>query len=582
MQLECFYHSPRSNWAYSYDKDTFHLRVRTKKDDVDSVVAVTGDKYDWERHHHDCRMEKIASDGLFDYWECEVKPERKRFSYGFKMESGGDRVWMIESGIFGEEPYPPGGYYEMPFIHEIDIFTPPEWTKSAVFYQIMPDRFANGDPSNDPEGTLPWGGTPTREGHFGGDLQGIVDRLDYLTELGVTAVYLTPVFEAPSNHKYDTIDYRKVDPHFGDAKTLKKLVDAAHDKGIRIVLDAVFNHTSVDFHPFKDIVKHGEKSRYKHWYHIYDYPVRIEEGNPNYDTFGFFASMPKLNTANPEVKHYLLGVAEYWLKEVGIDGWRLDVANEIDHSFWRDFRRTVKSINPEAYIIGEVWSDSLRWLLGDQFDSVMNYPFADRVNEFFSPGEADAGDFASKINNVLMRYPQQTNEVVFNMLSSHDTPRILTMMGSDKRRLKLAIVFLLTFIGTPCIFYGDEVGLAGDGDPDCRKCMEWDFKRQDRELFDFYRLLIDLRKSNQVLRSGRFRFLKAEAGDSAVVYERIDGNHHFTIWMNNSEKETVLVHPMIADDWIDALSGEPVKPEDGLMHIGLEPLGYRILSRSIV
>ncbi|MFC3797698.1 alpha-glycosidase [Cohnella sp. GCM10012308] len=582
MQLECFYHSPRSNWAYSYDKDTFHLRLRTKRDDVDGVVAVTGDKYDWAHHHHDCRMEKIASDSLFDYWECEVKPERKRFSYGFKLMSGDDRVWMIESGIFGEEPSPPGGYYEMPFIHEIDIFTPPEWTKSAVFYQIMPDRFANGDPANDPEGVLPWGGKPTRESHFGGDLQGIVDRIDYLTELGVTAVYLTPIFESPSNHKYDTIDYRKIDPHFGDVKTLKKLVDVAHGKGIRIVLDAVFNHTSVDFPPFRDIVKNGEKSKYKHWYHIYDYPVRIEEGNPNYDTFGFFAQMPKLNTANPEVKNYLLGVAEYWLKEVGIDGWRLDVANEIDHTFWRDFRRTVKRVNPEAYIIGEVWSDSLRWLLGDQFDSVMNYPFADRVNAFFSPGEADAGDFANKINHVLMRYPQQTNEVVFNMLSSHDTPRILTMMGSDKRRLKLAIVFLLTFIGTPCIFYGDEIGLAGDGDPDCRKCMEWDLERQDRELFDFYRLLIDLRKSNQALRSGRFRFLKADTGDSAIVYERIDADKHFTVWMNNADKEAVLAHPMVTGDWIDALSGEPVKPEDGWLRIGLDPLGYRILSRSIV
>ncbi|CAI6029471.1 alpha-glycosidase [Cohnella sp. JJ-181] len=581
MQLECFYHSPRSNWAYSYDRDTFHLRVRTKKNDVDQVVAVTGDKYDWERLHRDCPMEKIASDKLFDYWECEVKPERKRFSYGFRMASGDDRVWMIESGFFTEEPCPPGGYYEMPFIHEIDIFRPPEWTKSAVFYQIMPDRFMNGDPSNDPPGVLPWGETPTRESHFGGDLQGIIDRLDYLTELGVTAVYLTPVFEAPSNHKYDTVDYRKVDPHFGDTATLKRLVDAAHAKGLRIVLDAVFNHTSVDFPPFKDVVLKGEKSKFAKWYHIYDFPVRIEEGNPNYDTFGFFAQMPKLNTANPEVKNYLFGVAEYWLKEVGIDGWRLDVANEIDHAFWRDFRRTVKNVNPEAYIIGEVWSDSLRWLLGDQFDSVMNYPFADRVNGFFSPGEPDAGDFADKINSVLMRYPQQTNEVVFNMLSSHDTPRILTMMGGDKRRLKLAIVFLLTYIGTPCIFYGDEVGLVGEGDPDCRKCMEWDPDRQDRELFDFYRLLIDLRKSHQVLRSGRFRFLKAEAGDNAVVYERIDEREHFTIWMNNSENEAVLAHPMIAEDWIDALSGEPVRPEDGVMRIRLEPLGYRILSRTI-
>lgn len=581
MQLECFYHSPRSNWAYSYDKDTFHLRIRTKKNDVERVYAITGDKYDWEHHNRECGMEKIASDKLFDYWECEVKPERKRFSYGFRLESGADKVWMVESGFFEQQPLPPGGYYEMPFIHEIDIFTPPEWTKSAVFYQIMPDRFANGDPSNDPEGTLPWGETPTRDSHFGGDLQGIIDHLDYLTELGVTAVYLTPVFEAPSNHKYDTIDYRKVDPHFGDTDTLKRLVDAAHERGFRVVLDAVFNHTSVDFPPFKDIIAHGEQSKYVDWYHIYDFPVRVEDGNPNYDTFGFFAQMPKLNTANPEVKNYLLGIAEHWLKEVGIDGWRLDVANEIDHAFWRDFRRTVKSVNPDAYIIGEVWSDSLRWLLGDQFDSVMNYPFADRVNEFFSQGDANSGDFASKINHVLMRYPQQTNEVVFNMLSSHDTPRILTMMGGDKRRLKLAVVFLLTFIGTPCIFYGDEIGLTGDGDPDCRKCMEWDFERQDRELFDFYRLLIGLRKDYPALRSGRFRILKANDGERQLVYERIGSGEHFTIWMNNTEEDALLEHPMDTADWFDALSGESVAPDNGRMRIALEPLGYRILLRKV-
>lgn len=581
MQLESFYHEPRSNWAYAYSKDTFHLRVRTKRDDVEKVIAVTGDKYDWEHHNSETEMLKTATDRFFDYWETEVKPERKRFSYGFRLHAGNEAVWMVESGIYSEQPYPPGGYYEVPFIHEIDVFAAPEWAKEAVFYQIMPDRFANGDRSNDPEGVLEWGAQPTTDSHFGGDLQGIIDNLDYLTFLGVTAIYLTPIFESPSNHKYDTVDYKRIDPHFGDTELLKKLVQACHDKGLKVVLDAVFNHTGVHFPPFQDVVKNGRESKYADWFHIYDFPVEVKDGNPNYDTFGFFGHMPKLNTANPETKKYLLEIAEYWLKEVKIDGWRLDVANEIDHRFWRDFRTVVKNANPDAYIIGEVWSDSMRWLQGDQFDSVMNYPFAERVLQFFQSGQIDSSLFACNINALLMRYPQQTNEVVFNLLSSHDTARILTQLGEDKRRLKLAVVFLLTYIGTPCLFYGDEIGLKGGGDPDCRQCMQWDYDRQDRELFDFYQLLIALRKENAVLRSGRFRFLKADPGDQRIVYERIDDKQHFLVWMNNTEERTTISHPIDTTDWRDALSNDPVEPVDGVMHIELDELGYRILYRNI-
>lgn len=581
IHIEAIYHSPRSKWAYAYDKNRFHLRVRTKRSDVERVFVAVGDKYDWESHHDEKSLLRTASDRLFDYWETEIYPEFKRFSYAFRFEAGEATVWMTESGFHDEQPVPPGGYFAVPFIHEIDLFAAPEWAKSAVFYQIMPDRFADGDPANNPEDAAEWGAAPTRDRRFGGDFQGMIDRLDHLTDLGVNAIYLTPIFEASSYHKYDTSDYEKIDPQFGDAAMLKQLTDACHERGIKVVLDAVFNHSGIHFGPFKDVVERGMKSLYVDWFHIRSFPIEVSDGGTNYDTFGFFGHMPKLNTANPDTKKYLLGAAEKWTKEAGIDGWRLDVADEIDHSFWRDFRKTVKDANPDAYMIGEVWSDSLRWLHGEQFDSVMNYPFANVVNAFFSPGEPDAGDFAERINGLLMRYPQQANEVIFNLLSSHDTPRALTQLGGDKRRLKLAIVFLMTFIGTPCIFYGDEIGLQGEGDPDCRKCMEWDETMQDRELFDFYRLLIGLRRDYDALRSGRFRFLQADKGGSGVVYERIDAANHFTIWMNNAEEEVMLEHPMDKDDWRDALSGEEAKTEDGIMRTGLEPLGYRILYRSL-
>ncbi|WP_433620203.1 alpha-glycosidase [Paenibacillus cellulositrophicus] len=580
MLLEALYHVPRDKWAYAYDPKTIHLRVRTKRNDVDTVVAMTGDKYDWDSTYFEITMEKAATDEMFDYWEAAVLPKYKRLSYAFRITSGKETIYMLDNGLYRNCPAPTGGYYEFSYIHEIDVFKVPDWAKDAIFYQIMPERFANGDPSNDPKGTQPWGGQPTTDNFFGGDLQGVLDHLDDLLDLGINAIYFTPLFTSPSNHKYDIVDYKQVDPHFGNNELLKQVVEACHSKGIRVMLDAVFNHCSELFPPFQDVLKHGEKSKYADWFHINQFPARVENGIATYDTFGFFGNMPKFNTANPEVKQYLLDVAEYWIKEIKLDGWRLDVANEVDHHFWRDFRMVVKNANPDAYIVGEVWSDSLAWLVGDQFDSVMNYPFADKVLEFFNGG-MDGLTFANKMGTILMRYPQQTNEVVFNMLCSHDTPRLLTRVGNDKRRMKLAVVFLFTFMGTPCIFYGDEVGLTGGGDPDCRKCMEWDPKKQDRELYDFYKLLIGLRKKNKALREGRFRFLKAEPGNPNIIYERMDSRVHFTIWMNNTDKPQVLSHPMVTNDWKDALSGDNVPTQNGTMNVSLDPYGYRILYRNL-
>ncbi|WP_342435699.1 alpha-glycosidase [Paenibacillus sp. FSL L8-0436] len=580
MLLEAMYHVPRDKWAYAYDTKTIHLRVRTKRDDVDCVAALTGDKYDWDHTFYEIMMEKAASDDRFDYWEAAVRPKYKRLSYTFRVSKGQENVYLLDNGIRSECPQPPNHFYEFPYIHQIDLFKVPNWAKDAVFYQIMTERFANGDPANDPEGTEAWGGTPKLDNFFGGDLQGVLDHLDDLHELGINAVYFTPLFLSPSNHKYDIVDYKKVDPHFGDNELLKHVVEECHRRGIRVMLDAVFNHCSDKFPPFQDVLEKGEYSVYKDWFHINSFPAEIVDGIPTYDTFGFFGNMPKFNTANYEVRAYLLEVAEYWIKEIKVDGWRLDVANEVDHHFWREFRKVVKSANPEAYIVGEVWSDSLTWLLGDQFDSVMNYPFSGTVLEFFNGG-MDGITFGQRIGALLMRYPQQTNEVVFNLLGSHDTPRLLTVVGEDKRRLKLAVVFLFTFMGTPCIYYGDEIGLTGSEDPGCRKCMEWDEKKQDRELYDFYRMMIFLRKEHKALREGRFRILVACENDPCIVYERADEIIHFTVWMNNSAETRTLRHPMETDDWQDALTGEPVAPKEGIMHISLDPYGYRILCRNL-
>jgi len=580
MLLEALYHVPRDKWAYAYDNATIHLRIRTKRDDLEQVIAMTGDKYNWKGTYQEYLMEKAAHDRMFDYWEIAVRPRYKRLSYAFKLVAGTETIYMLDSGLQHEPPSPPGECFEFSYIHEIDVIKVPEWAKEAVFYQIMPERFANGNPDNDPKPVENWGSPPKIDNFFGGDLQGVLEHLNHLTDLGINAIYFTPLFTSPSYHKYDTTDYQQVDPHFGDNALLKKVTEACHERGIRVVLDAVFNHCGEQFPPFQDVLLHGQSSKYAGWFHINEFPVKIKDGVPTYDTFGFFGNMPKFNTANPEVKEYLLGVAEYWIREIKLDGWRLDVANEIDHHFWRDFRNVVKKVNPEAYIIGEVWSDSLNWLLGDQFDSVMNYPFADKVLEFFCGG-MDGYSFSNEMGSLIIRYPQQTNEVIFNMLCTHDTPRLLTRVGGDKRKLKLCVVFLFTYIGTPCIFYGDELGLTGNADPDCRKCMEWDPKQQDLELLDFYKKMIALRKKHAVLRHGHFRFLQANSGNPCIIYERMDQVMHFTIWMNNTDKACVLSHPIQTSDWQDAFTGERVAPESGIMNISLDPYGFRILYRHI-
>lgn len=580
MLLEALYHVPRDKWAYAYDSETIHLRVRTSKDDVDKVVAITGDKYDWDATNYEITLQKEATDSMFDYWEAWVKPKYKRLSYCFRVDDNENSVFMIDKGITHEYPHPVSGYYEFPFIHEVDLFRIPQWAKDAVFYQIFPERFANGDPGNDPETTEPWGGEPTRNNFFGGDLQGVIDHLDYLQHLGVNAIYFTPVFASPSNHKYDIVDYLKVDPQFGDNELLKRLIAECHGRGMKVMLDAVFNHCSNEFPPFRDVAENGEQSRYKDWFHVDSFPLEVRDGIPTYATFGFHGNMPKFNTANPEVKAYLLGVAEYWIKEIGADGWRLDVANEVDHRFWREFRQLVKAANPEAFIVGEVWSDSLTWLQGDQFDSVMNYPFSDAVLDYFSGG-VDSETFAQRIGSLLVRYPKQTNEVVFNLLGSHDTVRLLNALGEDKRKMKLAVLFLFTFLGTPCIYYGDEIGMSGGDDPDCRKCMVWEPEDQDRELFEFYRRLIALRLNNKALRAGSFRTLLTCGDDPCIVYERADEEQQLTVWINNTDAARTLSCSMETTGWQDALTGDEVTAEEGTISIPLQPFGFRILSRSL-
>ena len=415
----------------------------------------------------------------------------------------------------------------------------PTWVKHAVFYQIFPDRFVI---SQEPRKRLlknptweDWSAPPTQQGYKGGDLWGVIDKLDYLQELGINAIYFTPIFQSTSNHRYHTHDYYQVDPLLGGNKAFEQLLEQAHQRDIKVVLDGVFNHASRGFFFFSDILENGPNSPWLDWFKIYDWPLSAYDGDrpANYEGWVDNRALPVFNHDNPDVKEYIMEIAEHWIK-MGVDGWRLDVPFEIKtEGFWQEFRDRVKAINPEAYIVGEVWTDAREWLDGTQFDGVMNYLFTgptiafaagDRVvmdyvqspsYEPYPPLSAPA--YAAKIQAVLDLYPWEIQLTQLNLLASHDTARLMSIAQSDRASVELSTLLLLTFPGAASIYYGDEVGLAGAIDPDSRRGFpsesDWDL-----ELLSYHRQLIALRHAHPALRIGTYRSIYAQG--SAYVFVR--------------------------------------------------------------
>jgi cyclomaltodextrinase / maltogenic alpha-amylase / neopullulanase len=419
----------------------------------------------------------------------------------------------------------------------------PAWVRDAVFYQIFPERFANGDATIDPPGTLPWSGVPTSRSYFGGDIRGIIDHLDYVCSLGVTALYLNPVFASGTNHKYQTRDYLTIDPAFGDERVLKELIDTCHARGLRVILDGVFNHTGVDFFAFADVKKRGAASPYRDWYFFRGFPVGPPSA-PNYECWWSIGNLPKLNTGNPEVRRYLFEVTRHWT-ELGIDGWRLDVPNEIPHEFWIEWRRLVRSINPEAYIVGEIWDNGASWLRGDQFDAVMNYRFRSACVDFFAARTSTVAALDSALRVVRGGLPEAVNLAAFNLLGSHDTERFLTLCGGDEKRWKLGMIFLLTYPGVPCLYYGDEVGMSGGKDPACRGPMIWEESKQNRQMLDFTRKVIALRRRHTVLRRGAFEPVLVDDTRRLYAFLRREGEAAALVVLNASVQDQTVTLPGI-------------------------------------
>jgi neopullulanase len=409
----------------------------------------------------------------------------------------------------------------------LDTFQTPAWVRDAIFYQIFPDRFAMSAKLPKPSNLEHWDSPPTFHGFKGGDLLGVVEHLDYLQDLGINAIYFTPIFQSTANHRYHTHDYYRVDPLLGGDMALRKLLDEAHRRSMRIVLDGVFNHASRGFFQFNDILENKKQSPYLDWFIVKSWPLHAyepENAKPGYEAWWGLKALPKFNTQTPAVRQFLWNVARYWI-EFGVDGWRLDVPNEInDDEFWREFRRNVKAANPEAYIVGEIWQPAERWLQGDQFDAAMNYQFMRACVEFFigargdaslmeggygKPQPLDATGFAQAIDVLLKRYPAPATATMLNLLDSHDTPRFLSMARGDETALRLATLFQMTYPGAPSIFYGDEIGMMGGKDPDTRRGMIWRHNWWNQSLRDYVKRCIALRHTHPSLRYGAYTMLYA-------------------------------------------------------------------------
>ena len=410
--------------------------------------------------------------------------------------------------------------------------TVPRWVQDSIFYQIFPDRFYNGSRNNDPVNIQPWGAPPTNYGFAGGDLRGIIDRMYYLTDLGINAIYLNPIFLSPSNHRYNTVDYYKVDPKLGTQSELLTMLDVAHRNNIRVILDGVFNHCGRGFFAFNDILENQSSSAYVNWFHIHKFPIdAYSPGDATtYSGWWKYKSLPKFNTNEPAVRKYILDVARYWIEQ-GFDGWRLDVPNEIDDDgFWYEFRRVVKNTNNDAYLLGEIWDGNPRWVGEDHFDGLMNYPVRTLLIDLLLQ-KIHIQEFTAGIEKTLQKYPIENSRAMLNLLGSHDTERILTMFKGDLQKLKLALLFLFTYPGAPSIYYGDEIGLTGGSDPDCRKTFPWDENVWNTSLRQWVRKLIWLRHDIGAFRRGNLKFVNC-GSEQSLAYSRLEEDKVILVVMN--------------------------------------------------
>lgn len=600
------------------------LRFRTARDDAQEVCLISGGET--------LQMQKMSSGEVFDYYETEVQLTDTMFVYYFRIKSESEELCYHRCGV-SEHPVEYYNFRIMPG------FSTPAWAKGAVMYQIFVDRFCNGDPSNDGEdGEYVYIGEPVckvkdwnefpaamdiRRFH-GGDLQGVLDKLDYLEELGVEVIYFNPLFVSPSNHKYDIQDYDYIDPHYGviiedggevlpegekdntratkyqkrtgDIRNLEasnrlfaKLVEEMHTRGMRVILDGVFNHCG-SFNKWMDRERIYEpqpeyekgayvsaQSPYRDFFHFFDEREEAWPYNKNYDGWWGHDTLPKLNYEDsPMLEEYILNIGKKWVSPpYNADGWRLDVAadlgysNEYNHIFWENFRKAVKSANPQALILAEHYGDPGEWLQGDEWDSVMNYDaFMEPLTWFLTGMEkhsderrtdlwGNADNFVNTMNHFMASMLTPSLQVAMNELSNHDHSRFLTrtnhivgrvaQLGSKAAEeginlavMREAVAVQMTWVGAPTVYYGDEAGVCGFTDPDSRRTYPWG--QENRELVEFHKEMIRIHKREKPLRTGSLKMLSWSS--NVLAYARFQEGEQIIVVLNNSKELKEVTIPV--------------------------------------
>ena len=559
----------------NYDRGALTLSLRTRPNDARQVRVKVNNRI--------VPMSLVDTGDLYARYSTRIPWNRKRdLSYVFELVDGSKVLWFGANGL-GLRPQ------VRPFALKAAAFQPfvvPQWVERTVFYQIFPDRFENGDKSNDPKNVQDWNAKPEYFNRFGGDVAGVRKRLSHLTNLGVSGVYFNPIFKSPSNHRYDAEDFHTIDPEFGTTAEFAALTRELKARNVRTVLDFVFNHTATTFKPFLDIRNNGESSAYKNWYFIKSYPVRVQE-NPNYVAWYNYPSMPKLNLANPETHDYMLNLVDYWQSKLPLAGLRLDVANEVEPAFWRDLRKRVKRLDSQMWIVGEVWGDGTPWLGGDQWDSVMNYQFRDANLRFVAEGKTTPSQYMKRLMEVHTSYANQVSRNMMNLLSSHDTPRFLTLCGNNADLHKLAATVQFTWVGAPSIYYGEELGMQGGADPDNRRGMQWQMATPTNPMLNFYKRLVRLRNANPTLQSGEPKVLWANDGAKTLAYARILNNEIAIVAINRSDKAQTLSIPLPGGailkslrktGMVDGLTGRRIAiPNGSTLQLSLQALQSAVL-----
>jgi cyclomaltodextrinase / maltogenic alpha-amylase / neopullulanase len=609
------WHEPRPPYAHVIRADTVRVRLRTSRADRVRCYVEWADPYDWPIPDRVQELRRLAADDLYIYWEAELAAAEGRVRYLFRIEDANAAEpehtwWFGGDGLTTARPPIewPDGYFHWPYIHPSEVPAPPAWVREAICYEIFPDRFARDDECQPP--APGWPGRPTARAIWGGTLGGLIAHLPYVASLGVNLLWLTPIFAAPSNHKYDTADYTRIDPQFGNDEVFARFVAESHRQGLRVVLDGVFNHCGALFGPWEDVVARGRASPYWGWFEVQG--ERPDPATRNYRTFGHTPSMPRLMTDNPEVQAYLIERARRWTR-MGIDGWRLDSADTVDPTFWRRLRRELRAINPQLYLVGEIGHEAGRWLEGDQFDGVMHYPLRGALLRWLAAGRMGpdghpapgapegfgarltARGFAARLGAMRAWYAEWARVGSLNPAGTHDVPRLLTALGEDRQRWRLALAFILGYEGIPQLYYGDEVGLRGGEDPDCRGPMEWNPDRQDGDMLAWTRELVWLRRRTPALRSsgvwplhaddgGMLALLRGESAppgaadqtDVAVMVLNASEDGERTLTLDLAGSRGRPEWP--AGQWAqDALSGERWQVSDGQVTLPVGPLDVRVL-----